>query len=104
MEESKRIALVNLATQDIFLRYPHFNIRIDYNEDEVKVFLETFIRDKKSDLLMYAMERITFPKPFDFEDLVRLKNRFLSMCKLNEDKYIFNKDTAIQDPYEINNL
>ena len=104
MEESKRIELINLATEDIFLRYPKYNLNINYTNEWGKVSMETFIKDKKSNRLMYIMDSYKFDKPFDFEVLIRFKDRFLSMCKINESKYIFNKDTAIQEPYEINNL
>ena len=104
MEQSKRIELTNLATEDIFLRYPHYNLKINYSNEYGKVYIETFVKDKKTNLLMYMMSSYRFEKPFEFDALTSFKDFFLSRCEKSKKEYIFNKDTAIKEPYEINDL
>jgi hypothetical protein len=99
MEESKRIELINLATEDIFLRYPNYNLRINYSNEYGTVFLETFVKDEKSNLLVYTTDNYRFYKPFNFEVLTKFKDRFLSKCKMNRIMHIFTDYSAIKEPY-----
>ena len=104
MENSKRISLSNLATYNIFLRYPRFDVQIipDHMNNKGHIKFETFVSDTKSNLITYVEDNYQYPQPFEWNMLESVKSRFLDRCKMIEEKYIFNKQTAIEDPYEIN--
>src|SRR4030042_4236142 len=98
MEESKRNYWKMLAVSNIFMRYPKFNIKINNNSEDGVVAFDTFVRDKKSDFIILVSDKFGYNQPLDWDDLEKLKDRFLNRCRLNRDKYIFNEDTAIKEP------
>lgn len=104
MENSKRVSLSNLATYNIFLRYPRFDIQVISGHMNNKGYIkfETFVKDNKSNLITYVEDNYQYPQPFEWDTLESVKARFLDKCKMVEDNYIFNKQTAIEEPYEIN--
>jgi len=101
MERSKRISLSNLAAYNIFLRYPRFDIQVIPNHMEGKgsMLFETFVADSKTNLITYVEDRYQYPQPFEWDTLESIKDRFLDRCKMVKDNYIFNKQTAIEEPY-----
>jgi hypothetical protein len=104
MEDNKRIWWNNLAINNIFLRYPKFNIKIFNDDKQGKVMFDTFVKDKKSNLMVLVSHSYIYQQPIEWDDLEKLKDSFLNLCRLHRDEYIFNKDTAIKEPYDINDL
>ena len=108
MEESKRISWTNLATEHLNLRYPTINLGVfpAFNiNHQGKIMFETFVQSKNKEMLTLIRDEYhTDPGTNIFEALERFKKAFNHKCELTKDKFIFNKEWSIYEPYEINKL
>lgn len=102
MEKQKYIHWDNLAREKIELRYPEIELQVipsDRYRTDGLILLRTFVKDKNSNYICLIESKYRFDR-FKWEMLEHFKNRFDKLCKRHIDNYIFNKDTAIQEPYE----
>ena len=104
MREDIIINWRNLATEKIWLRYPELDLIAlpsNINNQKGKYSFRTFIRDKNSKRIILVEDTYVMYK-FKWESLEMLKKRFIENCEMYKNNYIFNKDSSIQEPYEIN--
>lgn len=83
------------ATDYPELRYPLVYYRID---TMYGIFVaETFVRDPKSNFI--TLVRDEYKGKFKlWSEIEKCKESFLNKCKLTEEMFIFNENTAIPDP------
>lgn len=108
MDETTKIVWNNLAQQHPSLRFPNVSLEImspfnEFARGKGIVKLTTFIKSKDKTRLTLFRQQFESNKEnniFDFLDHV--KSRFIKERNLISENYIFNKDTSIHEPFEIN--
>jgi len=94
----------NLATYQIHLRYPNFNLKsyVDYEKGgETIIEFETLIPSKNGKRLLPLREQYVM-SGFEWRKLEEFKNRFLESCDLMIKEYAWNDENTVYEPYEIN--
>lgn len=92
-----------LAEENPSLRYPKFDImsppfkpKLNYGK-YIKFY--TFVKDNKSDKLVFVSQKYDLKEYLHFEYLSTLINKFKQECQLIQKEYIFNNNNSIIDPY-----
>lgn len=110
LNNNKKREYIDLATTYSQMRYPKFNLRVGTYIDNysniynTNVLLETFVSSKNGNLITYVTDQYKITSPINWDELTMVKDRFLDKCKLIKDKYIFNNNTAVYEPYEFNKV
>lgn len=107
MNNNVRIMWQNLATERINLRYPNVDLNVftDLEHNNKIIEVVTFIPNKQSNRLLPIKRRYA-SSYFDdiFNVITEFKKRFNEDCENYKNNGIFNDDTTIFEPYEINKL
>ena len=104
LDNYEKTVWMNHASTHINLRYPKVGLSIQtpFNiNGNGFVEFETFVSNKN--MLTLVRDKYQTNRYSDiFRELELLKERFNERCERIKDNYIFNSDTAIQEPFEIN--
>jgi len=93
-----------LASENRELRYPKISLGVmpplNYNRRGV-IRMETFVTNKDKTLLVLVSDAYETSLDQDiWETLVQVRKAFDHRCEITKEKYIFNKDTAISEPFK----
>jgi len=110
MNENKLREWVLIAKRFSQMRYPLYSLSIlpvcspksIENRLIVKIILETFVSNKKKDRITLIVDRYTFEGQYKPEFLEESLKRFIQKCEMIKEKYIFNKDNSIIEPFNFN--
>lgn len=108
MERSEKIGLINLATENINLRYPNVflsSIPPSNIEGRGCIKLFTFVQSKDKERLAFVEDIYYITnKENIFKVLKTFKNKFDKTCELVKNSYIFTDSMSIKEPFLINKL
>jgi hypothetical protein len=106
-DENKLRSWRNEAEMDISFRYPKVKLGVTpasaFHDGNIRI--ETFVASKDMKRLTLVSDNFKYTPSVDvFEALEMIKIKFYAQCELTRDKYIYNEDTSIEEPYFMNEL
>ena len=100
-----KIVWMNKASERIDLRYPKVDLGVTPPFGERKegiITLNTFVSNKAKDRLILVVQKYHYTSEQNvFESIEQFKKRFDEQCLLYKEKFIFNIETSISEPFEI---